>query len=57
MRFITKTFMDWLSFQEIDRVMSLVKQRDATLSPAINRTWTDAWGRAEVISIYRIEPL
>jgi uncharacterized protein len=40
---------------EIDRVMNLVKQRDASLSPAINRTWTDAWGRAEVISIYRIE--
>jgi uncharacterized protein len=40
---------------EIDRVMKLVKQRDATLSPAINRTWTDFWGRAEVISIYQIE--
>jgi uncharacterized protein len=40
---------------EIDRVMTLVKQRDATLSQAINRTWTDSWGRAEVISIYQIE--
>jgi uncharacterized protein len=40
---------------EIDRVMKLVKQRDANLSPAINRTWTDSWGRAEVISIYQIE--
>ena len=40
---------------EIERVMTLVKQRDATLSPAINRTWIDSWGRAEVISIYRIE--
>ncbi len=38
----------------IDRVMHLVKQRDANLSPAINRTWTDYWGRAEVISIYQI---
>jgi uncharacterized protein len=40
---------------EIDRVMHLVKQRDVTLSPAINRTWTDSLGRAEVISIYQIE--
>jgi uncharacterized protein len=39
---------------EIDRVMTLVKQRDSTLSPAVNRTWTDSWGRAEVLSIYRI---
>jgi uncharacterized protein len=39
---------------EIDRVMALVKHRDATLSPAVNRTWTDSWGRAEVISVYRI---
>lgn len=35
--------------------MHLAKQRDATLSPAINRTWTDSWGRAEVILIYQIE--
>ena len=40
---------------EIDRVIELAKQRDATLSPAINRTWTDSWGRAEVMSIYQIE--
>jgi uncharacterized protein len=40
---------------EIARVMALVKQRDSTLSPAINRTWTDSWGRAEGIAIYRIE--
>ena len=39
---------------EIDRMMSVVKERNPTLSPAINRTWTDAWGRGEVISIYRI---
>ena len=37
-----------------ERVMALAKQRDFTLSPAINRTWTDSWGRAEVISIYQI---
>lgn len=42
--------------QEIDRVMQLVKQQNPTLSPAINRTWIDAWGRAEVIALYRIHP-
>jgi uncharacterized protein len=41
--------------REIDRVMALAKQRDSTLSPAVNRTWTDSWRRAEVLSIYRIE--
>ena len=40
--------------EDIDRVMHLVKERNPTLSPAINRTWTDSQGRAEVIAIYRI---
>ncbi len=39
---------------EIDQVMQLAKDRDSTLSPAINRTWTDSWGRAEAVAIYRI---
>jgi len=39
---------------DIDRMMSVVKERNPALSPAINRTWTDAWGRGEAISIYRI---
>jgi len=39
---------------DIDRVMHLVKERNPMLSPAINRTWTDSQGRAEVIAIYRI---
>lgn len=42
--------------QDIDRVMQFVKTQNPTLSPAINRTWIDAWGRAEVIAIYRIHP-
>jgi nitroimidazol reductase NimA-like FMN-containing flavoprotein (pyridoxamine 5'-phosphate oxidase superfamily) len=42
--------------QDIDRVMQLVKTQNATLSPAINRTWIDAWGRAEVMALYRIHP-
>jgi uncharacterized protein len=42
--------------QDIDRVMQLVKTRNPTLSPAMNRTWIDAWGRAEVMALYRIYP-
>jgi len=36
--------------------MQLVKKDNPTLSPAINRTGVDSWGRAEAIAIYRIHP-
>jgi uncharacterized protein len=42
--------------QDIDHAMQFIKKRNPTLSPAINRTWIDSWGRAEVIAIYRIHP-
>ena len=42
--------------QDIDRVMQLVKESNPALSPAINRTWVDSWGRAEVAALYRIYP-
>lgn len=42
--------------QDIDRAMQFIKERNPTLSPAINRTWIDAQGRAEAIAIYRIYP-
>ncbi len=42
--------------QDIDHAMQFIKERNPTLSPAINRTWTDAWGRANVIVIYRLHP-
>jgi uncharacterized protein len=41
---------------EIDRVRTLIKEVNPTLSPAINRTWIDSWGRAEVVAIYRVYP-
>lgn len=41
---------------DIDRVMQVIKTQNPTLSPAINRTWIDAWGRAEVMALYRIHP-
>ena len=42
--------------QDIDRAMQFIKERNPAFSPAINRTWIDSWGRAEVIAIYRIYP-
>jgi uncharacterized protein len=41
---------------EISRVKKLITEQNPTLSPAINRTWIDSWGRAEVIAIYQIYP-
>ena len=42
---------------DIERIMQLVKERNpTTLSPAISRTWIDAWGRENVVAIYRIQP-
>jgi nitroimidazol reductase NimA-like FMN-containing flavoprotein (pyridoxamine 5'-phosphate oxidase superfamily) len=41
--------------QDIDQAMHVVKAQNPTLSPAINRTWIDAWGRGNVIAIYRIQ--
>ena len=39
---------------DIDQAMQFIKARNPTLAPAINRTWIDSEGRAEVITIYRI---
>lgn len=41
---------------DIDRVKQLVQAHNPTLSPAISRTWIDAWGRENVIAIYCIHP-
>jgi uncharacterized protein len=41
---------------EIARVWKLIKEQNSTLSPALNRTWIDSWGRAEVVAIYRVNP-
>ncbi|WP_416674953.1 pyridoxamine 5'-phosphate oxidase family protein [Egbenema bharatensis] len=42
--------------QDIDRVMKLVQEHNPTLSPAMSRTWIDAWGRANIRAIYRMQP-
>lgn len=40
--------------QDIDHAMQFIKEHNPTLSPALNRTWIDSWGRGNVIAIYRI---
>ena len=42
--------------QDIDQTMQLIKERNPTLTPAINTTWIDAWGRENARAIYRIYP-
>jgi len=42
--------------QEVDRIMEFIESRNPTLSPALNRTWIDAWGRAEEMALYQIHP-
>jgi uncharacterized protein len=41
---------------DIERVRKLIKEVNPTLSPALNRTWIDSWGRAEKVAIYRVYP-
>jgi uncharacterized protein len=41
---------------DIERVRKLIKETNPALSPALNRTWIDSWGRAEVVAIYRVYP-
>ena len=41
---------------DIEQARQFIQRQNPTLSPAINRTWIDAWGRAERVVIYRIHP-
>ena len=42
--------------EDKERAMQSITQRNPTLTPAISRMWIDAWGRANVVAIYRIRP-
>ena len=41
---------------EIERAMQLITLTNPTLTPAINATRIDVWGRANDVRIYRIRP-
>ncbi len=42
--------------EDMEHAMQAITERNPTLTPAINKTWIDVWGRANVIAIYRIHP-
>jgi uncharacterized protein len=42
--------------EEIEHAMQLITLHNPTLTPAINATRIDAWGRANNVLIYRVHP-
>ncbi|MBA2705037.1 MAG: pyridoxamine 5'-phosphate oxidase family protein [Blastocatellia bacterium] len=42
--------------EDTERAMQYITETNPTLTPAINQTWIDAWGRATKVAIYRIHP-
>jgi len=41
---------------EMERAMQLITEKNPTLTPALNRTELDAWGRSNSVAVYRIRP-
>ena len=41
---------------EMERAMQLITARNPSLTPAINLTQIDAWGRANKVVVYRLHP-
>jgi nitroimidazol reductase NimA-like FMN-containing flavoprotein (pyridoxamine 5'-phosphate oxidase superfamily) len=42
--------------EDMEHAMQAITESNPTLTPAINKTWIDVWGRANVIAIYCIHP-
>ena len=42
--------------EDTERAMQLIARRNPTLTPALNLTQIDAWGRANNIALYRLRP-
>ena len=42
--------------EDTERAMQLIATRNPTLTPALNLTQIDAWGRANNIALYRLRP-
>lgn len=42
--------------EEVERAMQLITESNPTLTPALNLTQIDAWGRANKIAVYRVRP-
>jgi uncharacterized protein len=42
--------------EDIERALQFNKEVNPMLTPALNKMWVDAWGRASKVAIYRIQP-
>ena len=42
--------------EDMERAMQLIAKRNPTLTPALNLTQIDAWGRANNVALYRLRP-
>ena len=42
--------------EDMEHAMQFITETNPTLTPAVNKMWIDAWGRANVVAIYRIHP-
>jgi hypothetical protein len=42
--------------EDREHAMQLITRNNPTLTPALNQTQVDAWGRANEIALYRIRP-
>ncbi|HEY3027114.1 MAG TPA: hypothetical protein VGJ55_13280, partial [Pyrinomonadaceae bacterium] len=42
--------------EDIQQAMQIILKRNPALTPALNATRIDAWGRAADIALYRIQP-
>jgi nitroimidazol reductase NimA-like FMN-containing flavoprotein (pyridoxamine 5'-phosphate oxidase superfamily) len=42
--------------EDADLALQYIKESNPTLTPALNKMWVDAWGRASKVAIYRIQP-
>jgi nitroimidazol reductase NimA-like FMN-containing flavoprotein (pyridoxamine 5'-phosphate oxidase superfamily) len=42
--------------EDVEHAMQIITQSNPTLTPAINRTQIDSWGRASLVTVYRIRP-
>ena len=43
--------------EDTKRALDCIKETNPTLTPALNKMWIDAWGRATKPTIYRIQPV
>jgi uncharacterized protein len=41
---------------DVERAMQFITRTNPTLTPALNRTQIDSWGRASNVVVYRIRP-